>query len=515
MWSARWFPDLNSGQGYPFLSFYAPLIFWIAGAFHAAGADVALALKLTTTLGVLLAAFGMHRLVREQTTSRGAGFVAAALFIYAPYFVRDIFIRGDLAESFAMSLLPWSLWGMLRLQRSARPRDIAIAAFVGAAPILAHNILGLFNGILLALTAAVAFATSRRQPRRVTLRAVCTAGIGALLLSAFFWVPALLEKKFVQIDVMTSGHYEVAKHFVRLDQLLGRGEFPGGQDQGLPMSFELGWVSIAGVLAALVFARSLWKFHRPLFILGMLLFLVGTARAMKVSAPVYETFAILRYVQFPWRFLSIAALGSAILGGLAFEQALCRVSNRVQGIAAAWIALAAVLFVLPLLGPRRNFPIPSWALDPAQYQTKRETTTVGEYLPIWALEQGSTKGFENGVKIEGAGRIESAERGAGRLKATLDLPAPGEVIFQDLYFPGWSGRSNGNEIKLIPQERSGHIVAHLPAGRHHLELRLKRTPLRNAALLVSTAAAVLFLAGIVAQSPAISRRKPANSAAAA
>ncbi|HET9886284.1 MAG TPA: 6-pyruvoyl-tetrahydropterin synthase-related protein [bacterium] len=497
MWSARWFPDLNSGQGYPFLSFYAPLIFWIAGAFHAAGAGVALALKLTTTLGVLLAAFGMDRLVREHTQARGAGFAAAALFIYAPYFVRDIFIRGDLAESFAMSLLPWSVGAMLRLQRRAGARDIAIAAFAGAAPILAHNILGLFNGILLALTAAVAFATSGVQPRRVTLRAVCTAGIGALLLSAFFWMPALLEKKFVQIDVMTSGHYEVAKHFVGLGQLLGRGEFPGEQDQGLPMSFELGWVGIAGVLAALVFARSLWKSHRALFILGMLLFLVGTARAMKVSAPVYETFAILRYVQFPWRFLSIAALGAAILGGLAFEQLLSRVSSRVQAVAAVLTALAAILFVWPVLGPRPNFALPSWALDPAQYRTKRETTTVGEYLPIWALGQEAPKGFENGVKIEGGGRIVSAERRAGRLDAILELTAPSDILFQDLYFPGWSGRSNGNEIKLFPDETSGHIAAQLSEGRQEVELRLQRTPLRNATLLVSAAAALLFLANIV------------------
>ena len=44
--SARWFPDLLYGQGYPFLSFYAPLLFWSAGVLHVLGGDVTQAVKL-------------------------------------------------------------------------------------------------------------------------------------------------------------------------------------------------------------------------------------------------------------------------------------------------------------------------------------------------------------------------------------------------------------------------------------------------------------------------------------
>jgi hypothetical protein len=506
LWSARWFPDLNSGQGYPFLSFYAPLLFWIAGAFHVAGADVALALRLAAIVGVLLAAFGIDRLVREGTTTNGAGIVAAGLYIYAPYFVRDMFIRGDLAESLALGLLPWSLYGMLRLRRCSGAGDVAFAAFAGALPILAHNILGLFNGLLLALTGIIAFATSSLRPRWRTARAVVAAGIGALALSAFFWAPALLEKKFVQIDKMTSGYYEVSKHFVRVEQFLGRGEFPSGQDQGLPMSFELGWVGIACVLVAAAFARSLWRFHRPLFIMGVLFCMVGTARAMKVSAPVYETFELLRYVQFPWRFLSVTALGIAILGGLAYERTFVREGNLLSRISAAVICIAAIVFVFPLLGPRPSFSLPSWALDPEAYRTKRETTTIGEYLPIWAQETEAPRGFENGVKIEGEGRVESARRQAGKIKATLELPAPSKVVFQDLYFPGWKVLANGDEVDLAPEERTGRMSVQLPSGRHELEARLELTGVRMVSGILSASAGALLLAWAAASSIRMVRR---------
>ena len=505
LWSARWFPDLNEGMGYPFLSFYAPLIFWIAGAMHAAGLDVALALKLTAALGVLLAAFGMERLVREGTATRYASIAAAALYMYAPYFVRDIYIRGDLAESFAMGLLPWSLWGVLRLRRTARGRDVAFAAFAGALPILAHNILGLFNGFLMALAGAITIATSLLRPRMHTMRAVLATGIGTLALSAFFWAPALLEKKFVQIEVMTTGHFDVTRHFVRLDQLLGRGEFPA-EGQGLPMSFELGWVGLACVLIAAAFARSLWRFHRPLFVLGVLLFTVGTARSMRISAPVYETFELLRYVQFPWRFLSVAALGIAILGGLGFDRLLAHAGSRIEAVVAMALSFAAILFVLPLLGPKSNFALPAWALDPTEYQASRETTTKGEYLPIWALEPEAPKGFQGGVRIEGSGRIHSAQRKAGRIEATLELEAPATVVFQDLFFPGWKGRSNGTDVALTPKERTGRISAHLPAGRHEVEVRLHQTPVRRLSSLISAATAIALLAFAVPRRP---RRHPA------
>ncbi len=375
--SARWFPDLNYGQGYPFLSFYAPLLFVLAGVLHALGADVATSLKLVCAAGVVAGAFGADRLVREglrdddrisKETASAAGIVGAALFVLAPYFVRDIFFRGDLAESLATGLLPWSLWGMLRLRRTAAAGDVACAAALGALPILAHNVMGLFTGAALAVTAAIATFTS--PAKRRTAGACAAAGIGTLVLSAFFWAPALHEKQFVQIDVMTEGDYAYDQHFVTLAQLAGRGS-RAGADQTLPMSFEIGWPAIGGVLLAVIFAGALWRASRTALILGVFLFFGGAARTMEMSRPVYEAVGLLRYVQFPWRFLALVALGGALLGGLGFAHAAARMPARGRGILAALFAAGALAFVFPILGPKPNFPLPPWSLDPSEY---RETS---------------------------------------------------------------------------------------------------------------------------------------------
>lgn len=513
--SARWFPDLNYGQGYPFLSFYAPLLFWIAGLLHVLGANLADALKLATALGVVAAAFGADRLVREglrtetgeAPSAKAAGFAAAALFVYAPYAVRDLFIRGDLAESLGMGLLPWSLWGLLRLRRARTPRDVALSAALGAGPILAHNVIGLFNGIALALTGVIVVLTSSRKKSAAI--AAIVSGAGTLLLASFFWAPALLEKRFVQIDRMTTGEFNYTHHFVTWGQLLGRGEFPG-EGQGLPMSFELGWVGLAGVALAALFARPLWREHRSALFLGVFLFFGGAARTTEMSRPVYEAIEWLRAIQFPWRFLSIASLGAALLGGLGLGQLLASRGARSRNAATTFVALAAIGLVAPLLGPKPNFPLPAWSVDPAKFLESRETTTKGEYLPMTATEIERPRGFEGGVKLEGEGRVVRAERRTGRIDADIETSGPAELVLQDLYFPGWTVRVDGERVPVSAEVPSGRMRITIPVRSSRVEARLEPTPVRRVtAALSSLTALLLLLAALLPHSPSRAARDQA------
>jgi len=160
-WSARWFPDLNHGQGYPFLCFYAPLLFFLSGGFHAAGAGIALALKLTAALATIAGAAGVYRLVRLASGPAGA-IAAAALYTYAPYHVRDVFIRGDLAEYLAMGFVPWCLFAVVRLTHRRDAGAVLLVAVTAALTILSHNILGMLTGATLVLTTLVTMTFSSR-----------------------------------------------------------------------------------------------------------------------------------------------------------------------------------------------------------------------------------------------------------------------------------------------------------------------------------------------------------------
>lgn len=224
MLSARWFPDLNYGQGYPFLSFYAPLLFYAAGALQELGASPVDALKTVTALAALVRAAGVYRLARFALSPEAA-LVAAAVSLYAPYPARDVYIRGDHAEHLALALLPWVLFALLRLSRKREVRDVGLIVLTGGLLLFAHNITALFGALAMAGASILAVRASERPS--AAARAAAAGMAGAALVTAFFWAPALYETRFVQIDLMTRGDFDPLRHFVPPLDLFSRGLFPG------------------------------------------------------------------------------------------------------------------------------------------------------------------------------------------------------------------------------------------------------------------------------------------------
>jgi hypothetical protein len=503
-WSARWFPDFYAGQGFPFLSFYAPLFFLLAGLAHAAGASLPLALKLPVLLGAGAGAAGAYRLTR-LATGRSAALVAAAIWTYAPYRVRDIWIRGDLTEFLAAGLLPWSLLAVLRLGRRRSPRDVVIAAAAVALPIVTHNILGMLTGVLVAVTAAATVAFSDERLRTGT--AAAAAGAGALLLSAFFWVPALYEKRFVQIDAMTTGVLDFRENFLSPGDLFRAPELPG-VGQALPMSFELG---IPAVVLFVLFPFALRRVRpsaRPLVTTAALTLGIGLTMATLAGWPAYQAFPLLRFVQFPWRFLNFIALGVALLGAVGLDALLGARPAALRRAAAGVAVLAAVLAVRPLLGPKPNFDLPAWSIDPDEIASRRETTTSSEeYLPKWVTEPPMRgRSFENGVQVEGAASVEGPGRRVARYDLTVVAQEPVTVTLRDLYFPGWNATVGDAPLALAPREGTGNMQFRLGAGRHEVRVRLGTTPVRRTAWLVSAGAALLAVVGWLTGGPPRPRR---------
>lgn len=490
-WSARWFPDFYAGEGFPFLSFYAPLLFFLAGLARVAGLSLALSLKLPVLLGALAGAAGAYRLSR-LATGRSAAVVAAALWAYAPYRVRDIWIRGDLAEFLAAGLLPWCLLAVLRLGSRRGPRDVVLAAIPIALLVLTHNVLGMLGGALLAATAAIAVAFSAERVR--TAVAAAAAGIGGLLLSAFFWAAALWEKRFVQIDAMTTGSLDFRNNFLSIADLFHRPIVPG-PTQPLAMSYEIGIPAIV-LLVLFPFAlRRVAPRARPVVILAVLMLAGGLVMCTRAGWPVYQAVPLLRFVQFPWRFLNFVALGLALCGALGFEAVLGGRSAALRRSVAAGVAVAAVLAVRPLLGPKANFEIPSWGVDPEAIASRLETTTSSEeYLPRWVTKPPMrARDFTNGILVEGDATVSGPGRRAARYDFTVDAAGPVTLTLRDLYFPDWRATADGAPVDLTPREGTGNMQLRLGPGEHEIRVHMGTTPVRHAARLVSVGAALFAL----------------------
>jgi len=136
----RWASDFYYGYGYPIFNFYGPLTYYLAVGFAALpSVDVVGGVKAVFLLGVGLAGLGMYAFARDRWGALG-GVLAAVAYVYAPYLLLfDPYLRGNLAECFTFSVIPWLLWAFARLTAGGGRRYLAGMALGWAALLVTHN----------------------------------------------------------------------------------------------------------------------------------------------------------------------------------------------------------------------------------------------------------------------------------------------------------------------------------------------------------------------------------------
>lgn len=501
----RWMPHTNYGYGYPFYNFYAPLSIYIAAFFRLFGAGFVRAIQAAQVAGFVIAAWGAFALARRWFDSAWAGLLTAVAYTAAPFHLVNVYVRGDsLAEFWAMAFYPLTLLAADQLLtapsgKAARPAALLALGYAGLT--LSHNISAMIFSPFLLLAIGLRWLWLREndapsRPRAALLTAAALA-LG-LALAAWFFVPALGERSLAQLGSVTEGYFSYETHF------LGRSELPLVQDsfffnydvQGRA-PFRMGLVqAILGVLALplLWWARRRVGTAVPTFI--ALTILIATFMMLPASRPLWANLPLLAYTQFPWRFLSVQALGLALAIG-----SVGLLPWR------AWLTPALALLLLgSSLGdlhpdhlPLTDADVTAQRLAEYEWFTGNIGSTVSaEYLPPTVSPRPYTSDWLHTGHVAWAktanGRLLDArqtEVSVGQQTWEFPMPQTGAVTFSTLYWPGWTAVVNGVEAPIRPSPGAGLITLDLPAGENIVSLRLTRTPLRLGAELASLAALLL------------------------
>src|SRR5512143_2344936 len=269
----RWFPDLAYGYGFPFFNYREPLGYYLIEFVYRLGASFPLALNLVLAGSLIASGLTMNLWVSD-IFDRPAGFVAAMVYLAAPYTVIDALTRSNLPESIALALMPLSLWAFRRLLRHGGRKYFAGAVLSLAALLLTHNISSLiFAPMLIVYIVVLGIAYSSKEQRitRYSLLITLFAFVLALALTAFFWLPALAEGQSAQLYLTHSARgNDYHFNFATLGEVLGP---PGSSDPLLlnpPLRIVLGWAQVAlAVLGALLVKRLPAREHRAHVIIAV------------------------------------------------------------------------------------------------------------------------------------------------------------------------------------------------------------------------------------------------------
>jgi hypothetical protein len=511
----RWAPDMAHGYGFPLFIFQSPLTAYVAALINLVSLSWALAINTTFLLGMLLGACFVFILARDLF-GWAAGPVAAVAYLFAPFQAYDVFNRGSLSESFAWAFPPLVLWAVHRWSRRNDRRFLLLATFSLAGFILTHNVFALLFAPLLAGWVMVEGYLARDW--RVIGRGAL-AGLLGLGLCAFFWLPGLAERGWVQTGrLLGTWVFDYRNNFLDLRQLLA---LPHAADPALVNDWP---PKALGLLLSLVALLPLARWprlsrHTRWRVALLLACTAGFAfLTLPASRPLWDRLPLLPYVQFPWRFLGPAAFSAAILAGAAVfpRHPQFATSNSQSAVCNLQSAIIIPLLVLGNLGwfYPCHCPPPHDTAIGAMIAFERATDTLGttakgEYLPIWVHRMPEDPVL-NDVYAAGESivrlRPESLPEGArvihaeyGPVDATVELesPLPFTARYLAFYYPGWRATVDGLPVPIAPTDPDGLISFDVPAGRHTVRVHFTETPLRLTADILSLLSLVALVAVLV------------------
>ncbi|GEM_PF-180243 len=491
----RWAPDLNAGRGEPFFSFNPPVVYFVSALFHALGFSFVAAESLTCLTILLLAALGMYLLAGEAFGRRG-GLVAAAAYLFAPYTLVVLYVRHALADFSAFAFLPFAFQGLYRFSARGSSGSLVVGSLAVALLALSSNPVALVTAPCLALL--LAWTSWTRRDPGVLARGLWCLGLG-LGVSAFFWLPALAERQFVQVSQLLNGYLSYQNHFVYPWQFLSS---PWGYGLSLPgpndgMSFEIGALHLVLALAALLALRRVRQAGAAagLLVPFFLVVLAGAAFfASTLSGMVWDALPLLQYLEFPWRLLSLVAVASAFLAG--FPLALLPAqADRWANLAAAGLIVGVVVLNITHAHPERFYSVTDSDYSPEAIVSKNiAVTTALEYLPVWVKDRPQAPAAEPLTLLAGSGRVTATRLLPGDQEYQVEIGQTARLRANTFYFPGWTLLVDGYERPLDYANPQGVMELTLEPGRHQVRLVFLDTPIRAWATRLSLLALGLLLA---------------------
>ncbi len=522
----RWAPDLAFGYGFPIFNYYAPLLYYVIEIPHLLGFDLESALRLVVFATVLLYGVAAYWWARPILGEAPAA-IAGVAYIFVPFRFLEAYFQGDYPQFLALALAPLALGAVYRFLTAERLtyRHILFLVVTLGALILVHNISTLLLAPVIA-GYAVVVAAAEYPLRRGLTRLVLAAGVAVLAVggTAFFWLPALAEQNEVQLYKLNTNDFDVRNHFTNLTTLLTP---PRVLDQTLgnpPLLNYLGWplLALVAVLAALLAYRLIrWRsldLNRQQvahLAIGAILFVGSTAMTLPISAPVWRRVPLLAYTEFPTRTLGEAALGLALLSGLAAAVALgvardhgvggqpLRTATSVIVLGFLAVIVAPSLVYLYPLEPFQDFPslTPAAVIDFERTVGAVGTTSTGEYYPRDVIDRPTaplppdvaTAGHLDRASLPSGSRVTFLGRSGYAERYDLNLPAAATVTFDVVRYPGWIVSVDGQSILTRPSPRQGLLTADVPAGQNTVTINFVDTPIRQLAWAISLTAGLVVI----------------------
>lgn len=466
----RYSGNLNFGYGYPLFEFAYPLPYYFGIVIYFFHVGFVNAIKIVFALTIPFSLWGMYLLAKELWNSRFVGFVSAILYVYYPYRLVDLFVRGSIGESVSFALFPFIIYFLLRVHKNHSTIFALSAGICIAALVMSHNIMAVEFLPIILLFMLVSVWQHTEQRGLVAKKYLSTLLIG-FGLSCFFWLPALSEKNLISLAVTPIADRSL--YFVSLWQL-----FVPTWGYGVPtasdaFTYQIGIPQIVilfFLLLSFFFYKRMVKhsdFISLLFFVLSGLCIIYFLLLFSFSDFIWVHVPLLKEINYPWTLLGVIGFLIALISGRLF------VARRIRFVFII-IAIAAVLYCL-------SYAHPSNYIDRGDgyYLTNDATTTSSsEYMPLWVKQKPFQRIDTKFVALQTNAMITNQFSNSKKFFAIVTSSKPFVLQINTIYFPGWKVTVDGKPTTIMYANKFGLMQVRIPAGQHTISGMFTETPLR-------------------------------------
>lgn len=492
----RWTAWTNHGFGEPRFVFYPPLS-WMLGAALTRLVPLPWVPACYVLFVQTFAGWFAYSLLRRLTSERGA-LLGAACYVANPNALLISYVRSDFAEQLACAIFPLLLLGALRLTGLLKDKkgvNSPILAF--ALPFAAVWLCNAPAGVIASYSMAllVAWAVVAQRSWKTALRGTAGIALGFGLIG-FYLVPAAYEQRWVNISQALSSGLLPWQNFL----------FTSIDDaEHTWFNFIASWsavilmllVAISALLSRKFAARQQGEGSRRMWGALLILGVSASLLMLRFTNILWMHLPKLRFVQFPWRLMSVVALIYACF--------VAAVAEKRRG----W--LAPVLFLV-LSVPLAITLINNGWWDPDEMPTQQAVVTNGtgfdgtdEYDPVGddhldlplsapiarVLSDISPPTPAKNAEI----KILSWRTPNKEIQVTCREAA--HVALRVVNYPAWRVSVNGEKVFPERLDDINQMIVPVPAGTSLIEVHFTRTPDRTAGDLL-TALSIALVAILIA-----------------
>lgn len=438
--------ELSNFYGYPLYLFYSPLTYYMGSILMFLGLSSIVATKYVYVFPLIFGPLVFYFAARQRFPLFSS-LIASILFTLYPYRGFDTYLRGSVAEAWAISFIPLIFAGVFLLQKKNMWGGVFIALGLFLV-ITSHHLAGILALVLLGAYGVIFLRMSKSYWGYVIL---------GVTMSSFYLIPMVVYLKHIRLTYLSVNTTEIFQSLLPFSYVWDMGILK-------PVSyFSLVFILILiGSLFIIVKSKANEKKEYLFWVLaGVILYLL----MFETFEIVWRLLPFLGILQFGWRVQIVLSFIIPFLVAMMIFQTKKMTLRVMIGVA---IILASLNF-LPSFHPKEY----SYFYE---YHPEGECATLShqdEYLPKWVVDCPL---LSQVFVTKTASQIAITQNNPVDVKAEITVPQRTDLIINKYYFPGWEVYLNGKRAKVeYLFSEYGVMRTDIGEGKNRVEVIYKKT----------------------------------------